>query len=672
MFEYSRSCTVLVREEKAFGNLDWLSLGSITLDNSASFEKLRVEVQRGAFEWLLPDFESVQSSLGKLLGIKIDDKSAAAKLRRALDAIASISTRVGLQHPKFDPFALEMMPFRRSTTVVADTSGAIQGGLDFVARYLHPAARVKVPAIVHMEIVNFADRFLSGRRAAKTRPTDLLIDHLMSQGGQRVLLRLELSADTEIERSFILGDPLRSAFQSEKDSELTELNLSVPIRAYADRLILETARQHQAQANLGHKVQLLTSDQGLARMALAEGVVPLFFKSASAADLFGQRLTGTTFDPFSGRLHETSIASLLWELATAFGTARLASSDKAHSLTISAIGEGLSWSPYQSHADLLWCDQNAVPKTLNRTSSQSQNRAVVTTSSRRGATPERQVQKTSAKRATKSSASHTTSTVVGRVSFQRLNAEKLFTIVDILDDNQSLSEDKIVKAIGAKDQSAAEEYRRFLSSADFIGIDKQDWTAKTSLQELAIALRAEDVSGVRKLLLKSPSFSLFAQRISGLQVGETIDLSLYARAANTYRALGEVTLLCAPVGRQDLYPTSHIPDVREFAVIALRRFRDLDQGDGLVSTGAWLEELIRKDGIHPEISRLRLNDASANNLLRRSTEGSTTEVRFDDHTIQVLRIESGRPVIASVHLYRGDYLIPGESSTSLRIEEALS
>ena len=84
------------------------------------------------------------------------------------------------------------MPFRRSTTIVADTSGALQGGLDFVARHLHPAARVKVPAIVQMEIVNFADRFLSGRRATRTRPTDLLIDHLLSQGGQRVLLRLEL------------------------------------------------------------------------------------------------------------------------------------------------------------------------------------------------------------------------------------------------------------------------------------------------------------------------------------------------------------------------------------------------------------------------------------------------------------------------------------------------
>jgi hypothetical protein len=186
-----------------------------------------------------------------------------------------------------------MMPFRRSTTVVADTSGAIQGALDFVSRYLHPAARVKVPAIVQMEIVNFADRFLSNRRSAKVRRTDLLLDHLMSQGAQRVLLRLELQADTEVERTFLLGDPLRSAFQ--RDTELSDLNLSTPIRAYCDRLILEAARHHQAQANLGHTVQLLTSDQGLARMALAEGLRPLFFRSVAASDFFGKRLTGGFF-----------------------------------------------------------------------------------------------------------------------------------------------------------------------------------------------------------------------------------------------------------------------------------------------------------------------------------------------------------------------------------------
>ncbi len=278
--------------------------------------------------------------MGDLLGLAHPEKSP--KIRRALDAIAAIPLRIGLQHPQFDPNALENMPFRKSTTVVVDTSGAMQGGLDFVAKYLHPAARVKIPAIVQMEIINFAERFLSNRRAAKTRHADILIDHLMSQGGQRVLLRLELQAETEIERTFLLGDPIRSAFQKEEEPELRELNLSVPIRSYVDRLVIESARQHQAHANPGHRVQLLTSDQGLARMALSEGIAPLYFNAVSADRVFGRVLTGNILDPFTGRMREHPISSLLWEISTAFGNVRLKSPDGAIALTVTAIGEAMA------------------------------------------------------------------------------------------------------------------------------------------------------------------------------------------------------------------------------------------------------------------------------------------------------------------------------------------
>ena len=225
------------REDKAFKDAGWFELGDIHLDRGEGKDKhLRASVQRGAFEWCLPSLEAATAQLSKLLSLKSDDDTG--KLRRALDAVAAISLRAGLQRPRFDPNSLVEMPFRRSTTILSDTSGVVQGALDFVARHLHPAARIKVPAITQMEIVNFADRFLKGRRAPKVRPSDLLIDHLLSQGGQRALLRLELQADTEIERTLLLGDPLRSAFHQDADPALKELNLSVPFRAYADRLIL--------------------------------------------------------------------------------------------------------------------------------------------------------------------------------------------------------------------------------------------------------------------------------------------------------------------------------------------------------------------------------------------------------------------------------------------------
>jgi len=631
-------------------------------------EQLMSAVRRGAYEWAVPGIDSTREALVKLLGIENEEKSA-AKLRRALDAIAAISVRTGLQHPKFDPQALEAMPFRRSTTVVSDTSGALQGGLDFVARYLHPAARVKVPAIVQMEIVNFAYRFLSGRRAKKTKSAaDLLIDHLLSQGGQRVLLRLELQADTEVERTFLLGDPLRSAFQSDRDPELSELNLSVSIPAYADRLILESARQHQAQANLGHRVQLLTSDEGLARMALAEGIVPLFFIAVAAEDFLGHRLTGTTLDPFSGRLRKTSVALLLWELATTFGSVRLDTSDDVCTLMVSAFGEDFSWSPFISHGDLLWCNEDAVPPWPAEPSP-------ITKALTEEVVGKADLQKVTGSKKSKGAtkppppdadlASH-------QIPLPRFNVNQLFGLIDALDNSERLSEERVIDVVGARNRDGIEEYRRFLVSAKFISVENRTWAITSQIQSLAVALRNEDVNELRRLLLSAPSYELFSQRISETGVGKVWEPSEFARSATTYRTLGEVTRICAPVSGEGLYPTPNVPDPVAFAPVATQRFRDLDQGDGLVATGAWLEDLIRKDGIHPEIARLRLNDASSNNLLSRSTEGSTTDVRFDHHIIQVLRVRAGKPVVDTVHLYRGDYLIPGKSSTSLRIGEVHS
>jgi hypothetical protein len=157
--------------------------------------------------------------------------------------------------------------------------------------------------------------------------------------------------------------------------------------------------------------------------------------------------------------------------------------------------------------------------------------------------------------------------------------------------------------------------------------------------------------------------------MSEIGVGKVWDPTEFTRSATTYRTLGEITRICAPISEEGVYPTPNVPDPVAFAPIAIQRFRALDQGDGLIATGTWLEDLIRKDGIHPEIARLRLNDASARKLLNRSTEGSTTDVRFDNHTIQVLRVSAGKPLVATVHLYRGDYLISGKSSTSLHIGE---
>ena len=660
MFADGAPCRIDAREDRAFKGEEWFSLGEVSLQFSGSSEGPETLVKNGAFEWRLPDVREARSTLSDLLDKKDEDKDS-RNVSRALADVASIGVRTGLLHPVFDPASLEEMPYRRSVTVVADTSGVLQGALDFVVRHL-PIARIKIPAIVQMEFANIADRFFRLRRKDKNQRHSHkhrfheLTEHLKSQGGQRTLLRLELQADTEIERTYLLGDPLRSAFQPERDSELSGLDISTSVRTYVDRLILEAARHHQAQSGPKHAVRLLTGDQGLARMALAEGVTPLYFRAVRADDFFGRRLAGQTFDPFTGQLRRTPLALVLWELATAFGSARL-TDESGRGFTVSALDEGMSWFPYHSVNDLLWCEQAPASTTGDsshpvRGQIRSGRSGGAAVSQEETAEPSGDVRRTARK-----------------ASFQVFNVGRLLRLICALDDEQEMSEPRVMELLGVRSSRSRDEYRRFLSSADLVSVTDGNWKAEPPIQPLSAALRNERMEELRDVLLNAPSFSTFAAHIGQSEVGSALDLSgVVARGTNNYRILGEITLLCALVRTEGVYPTPTTPDAATFARTALDRFTELDRGEGLIATGAWLESLIRNDGIHPEIARRRLDEASTKGLLRRSTEGSTTQIRFDDHVVHVLRTDAGMPVVTPIHLYRGDYLIPGKGSTSLRIE----
>ena len=667
-FRREPHCRVQVQEQRAFKEDRWLCLGTISLPpNTPDNEDAQRDaaLTSAAFEWQLPGVDAVESELASLLGVRRGDNDY-PKIARALDQTASIAVRAGLLHPVFDPAAIEEMPFRRATTVVADTSGVLQGALDFVVRHLHPAARVKIPAIVQMEFVNFADRFFSIRRSneakahrnmdgknkSKLLRANELIEHLKSQGGQRTLLRLELQADAEIERTYLLGDPLRSAFQSDSDGALRDLNISKSVRAYADRLILEAARHHQAQSEPGHAVRLLTSDQGLARMALAEGMTPLYFTAVKYTDFFGARLTGQTFNPFAGDIHGIPLTQVLWELATAFGAARLLWEDDG-AVTVSALSDDMSWSPFHSVDDLLWFSEEEA---ANGTASTSRTDAPTAGSSAETAGKE---------------ASKVAVRAARNTSFQRMSVNGLFRLICGLDDNQVLDAAQVAALLHVRNARNVNEYRRFLLSADLVEIDDDRWIATPFVRHLSADLRNEDAAALRDAFLKASSFADFDARIAQSEIGHPIDMSGLSRSAATYRMLGELTLICASVVRK-VYTTPTHPAPDSFAQIALRRFRDLDNGDGLVAAGRWLESLIQHDGIHPEVARRALEQTHEEGLLRLSTEGSTMQTGFDNHIVYVLRTDTddgGIPVAKPVHLYRGDYLIPGKASVSLRIEE---
>lgn len=668
-------CLLWGQDDGAFEADSWLHLGSLRLPHFSQNHAVKSELDDsfltkliafGAYELSTPTVEEAQKCLASALGATTN-KDKQVNLDPVLGDISSIAIRAGLARPCFDPHALEEIPYKNPTTIVSDTSGVLQGGLDFVTKFLYPTARVKVPAIVNMELQNAADSFFAIRRREKRTTLSQrrreLVEHLKSQGGQRAMLRLELQEDTEVERTFLLGDPLRPAFVNDNDGDVAGLNISRPVRSYADRLILESARHHQAQTGPAHVVRLLTSDQGLARMSLAEGIGPLYFSATTSDQFFNNRLTGCMLHPFTGKVHSVSLAAFLWEVATAFGAAMIESKSKCARFVVKALGRDMSWFPYHSVDDLLWCGTEVVPssKSEKRGSAENASAPNENESDRKSNLQTKQADPSGEERRDQ---------IEAKTTFFRFDVARLCRLVCELDDSQELTFEDVTKVLGVSSTRGADEYRRFLVSTGLICVDGKSWKAESGLALLSGALRNERVEEVHSKLLAAPSYQSFVNRVEELEVGQSLEPTQFGRGLNSYRTLGEINLICAEVRGEGIYPTPNRPSASDFSWVAQSCFNALEEGDGLASAGKWLETLIRKEGIHPVVARRKLDEASELGLLRRSTEGSTTQIRNDDHIVHVLRGESEGVWIEKVHLYRGDFLIPGKASVSLRIREA--
>ena len=122
-----------------------------------------------------------------------------------------------------------------------------------------------------------------------------------------------------------------------------------------------------------------------------------------------------------------------------------------------------------------------------------------------------------------------------------------------------------------------------------------------------------------------------------------------------------------PFTNRVFFATPNDPVDSVFAEIAVSAYQRLEQDGDWVATGRWLEELIMAEGIHPNIACRLLQVASESGLVKRITEGSTTETEYDRHTLKMLVLKDGAPSLETAYLYRGDFLIPGKSSSSLKI-----
>ena len=558
-----------------------------------------------------------------------------------------IAVRCGLACPVLDPMFLSRLPFREPVVITMDTSAVLQGGLDFVGRHIVPTARISVPAVVHMEVLNFSERFFSARRQEHASAGTLL-DHILSQSGQRALLRL--ASNPQVERPRLGADPVRGLVEAGRDPEDRLLNLHRVLRGFADRLILETAIQRRREALPGTPVMLMTGDQGLARMAVSEGIEPIFLQSDAADDLFDMALSGVPFRPFTtngSRTYPVPFASLLWECAVTFGSARIRNEADQQCFEVAAIGKKLNWRPHHAREDILWVRTVAgVEKDELRRERRSVRTGTVRSMPRRRS----------------DSTAHGVRT--GAYRFRPASMLRFMSRLMI----GPLSDDEGLSLTETKSPRSYDQYYRFLVAGGMANRDGDTVEGTDTLLRMNGALLGLDYREIRDLLCRVPSLGAFFEALDqkGPITRETAPVR--ESAFSGYCAFAEMCCAGIRFGPNSLFATPANPALDAFVGLAVRAYESVRHGEEFALTGEWLEHLVTEDRIHPVTVRHRLAEAHQARTLRRFFEGSTPETRYRDRSFQVLEIVENQPQLRPANLYYGDFLLRGRASTRIRVE----
>ncbi len=669
---------VQITEDIAFRNgsgLVWVDLGSIDFHKQSEHDPegdvydLHAAVRFGGFEWQLPASADLDEAVRKAIPREVKDETSERMAKSVREGVQDLLRRMLLLLPVFDVDALASMPHRRPTTIVPDTSAVHQGALDFVCRFLSPSARIKVPAIVHMELQNNADNYLKARyrpRAEKGPKENerlaALRQHILSQGGIRTLLRMEFSPDVEIDRGDLGADPLRGIVTSASDPEDRNLGLQEVVRSFADRLIVETARRFQCDVRPDHPLFVLTSDQGMARMALAEGLGVMFFQSRAAPSIDRVKVTGTLFSPFSTDLYSVSFVRVLWELAVTFGRARVVAEDQSRGFEVWGIGgeaDGATWQPLHAREDLLWArtfggdsvvQPAQTPDGAGRKRDAAANRKAIEAPS--GGPNRRPL-------------------TGGAYKF---SPDKMLGFIAALVRQEAIHVDQAHLVLGVKDAETSGRYVRFLLSGRLAVETASGLTATAELRELWQSLIAQRLDDAARALRAVPSFDELCRfaEARGSFAPDSPDVPISNTARPSYLMLGEALGMWLRVVDQGVVWTPHAPDASGFPRIAraaYERTRQAGQGGEWLLTGRWLETLAVESGIHPLTCRRLVAAGRESGLLRVLAEGSTPDNRFDTHYFWALSQHDGQPGIERVYLYHGDFLLPGTAAVRIRIEE---
>lgn len=660
------SLALEVLEDECFRGT-WVPVGTVSVHSKETPTRiapdedgenpLRQAFRYGFFEWRVPERTDLADSLGRALPRKDDTREMSESneryLRTAVNAIARVAVRCGLTSPILDPMMVSRLSDKDSFVVMMDTSAILQGGLDFVRLHLTPRAKIGVPSIAHMEIIMISDNFLKQRRSPEKqarsprRAARMLADHTLSQSGQRALLRIGM--EHEVERSRLGSDPLRGIIQPDSDAEDKKLGLDAVQRSFADRLILETAIQRRREALPGVPVLLMTADQGLARMAVAEGIEPMWFRVDDLDSVFGSTLTGVPFRPWrtdGPRTYSVALTSLIWECAVTFGAARLRNGDMGAVFEVMAISGEYSWQPYHARRDLLWTRSGrAAPEDGSVHGSRGGSRSPA---------PMREVSEEDSRRPRPRGGSY------------KISARTALRLLSALEE-EPLPDEAGMRIAGATADRAYAEYHRFLVAGGLAARSGRTTRGTDSLRALLTALRQLDFERIRGFLAQVPSLGEFLESLANEGRVERTGSRALNRVFPGYSSLAEMCCAGIRFDRDTIHATRENPVPERFVVIAMTAYDSVRDGEPFAVTGRWLECLAREHHIHPVRARQRLAEARQAGLLDRYFEGSTPETRFPDRKFQTLVVEGGEPGLREVNLYHGDFLQPGRAAASLRL-----
>ena len=680
---------VAIGDDVCLGENQWISIGTVTIYPSfdqdvTRSDDLEAAAHGGAFTWRLPTAARLSNDAEQIVRCDGLDKTktgvARAKLVKSLgEGVQDVLRRSGLLIPVFDVRTMACLPLRSPITIVPDTTSVHQGALDFVCRFFSRWVRVKIPAVVHMEVVEQADNYLH-----KVRHADSMIgssrgvglaQHVHGCGGQATLLRLELHSEVEIDRGDLGADPLRGVITPSSDSEDKALKLTHVVRSFADRLILETARRFQSQVRRDHPLAVLTSDQGMARMCMAEGLDVWFFHARALPQWEGQLLTGTAYHPFDAAVCTVALDDALWEAAQSFGGVRVRNNRTGDHVELWAVGGGLNvpWQPVHAVDGLMpgRIFFVTVASTLMPDPSASKDSpgADITPGlvDEGQAPPQAQIE---LERSPETNGGDNAQRP-GSYSF---SPEKMLTLVDELTNGtRELARTDVPNILRLKTQDEANRYIGFLLSGG-LAAEQRGMIGKVALTEdLWQALVGVDLGGLLALLRRVPSFEQLYVYINSVRRTPKDDpnLPVSKKAVGTYLRLGEAAGAWMVIPDCGIVSTPSQPSLEVFRDAAIRTYDELvgTTGAELVLSGQWIEQLALGFSIHPVVARSALNQARDARMLSVNVEGSTPDTRFEAHRLLVLESHGMKPMFQSVSLYQGRFLWPGTSSVRLKLQE---